>query len=206
MYERLLEIFPTLNDQSETFIRRAIALAEMNMGINLARLGRFEQAYHALQRAREGFDSLGETSQSVNTEIQLAGLDFNRGYYGSALRRYYQAQDILLQNDIKIPNLLTLLKQYMANTLLKLNKVHEACELAYQGVELCRQQGSSLWTSQALREYATIVVASGRLEEAVGVLNEAWVLFNQGGFDHHASATKLQQAEIQLEMGSVVEA
>jgi len=206
MYERLLEIFPTLNDQSETFIRRAIALAEMNMGINLARLGRFEQAYHALQRAREGFDMLGETSQSVNTEIQLAGLDSIRGYYGSALRRYYHAQDILLQNDIKIPNLLALLKQYMANVLLKLNKVHEACELAYQGVELCRQQGSSLWTSQALREYATILVASGRLEEAAGVLNEAWVLFNQGGFDHHASATKLQQAEIQLEMGSVVEA
>jgi CHAT domain-containing protein len=206
MYESTLQIFPTLTDQSETFIKRAIALAEMNIGINLARLGKFEQAYRPLQQAQKSFISLGETSQSVNTEIHLAELDYARGYYGSALRRYYQVQDIVLQNDVSIPILLTELKLQMANTLLKLNRVHEACALAYQGVELCRKQGSSLWTSNALREYATTLVASGRLEEAVGALNEAWILFHQGGFDHHASAIKLQQAEIRLEMSSITEA
>src|SRR5258707_14279482 len=116
------------------------------------------------------------------------------------------APDIIEFGEVKIPILLTELKLQMANALLKLNRVHEACELGYQGVELCRKQGSSLWTSNALREYATTLVASGRLEEAVGALNEAWLLFNQGGFDHHASATKLQQAEIRLEMGAVAEA
>jgi len=206
MHERMLEIFPTLSDQSESFIQRSIAIAEFNKGLNLAGLARFEQAYRPLEKARESFIALGETSSIVNTEIHLAELDYTRGYYGSALRRYYQAQDILLQNDVKIPILLTELKLQMANALLKLNRVHEACELAYQGVELCRKQGSSLWTSNALREYATTLVASGRLEEAVGALNEAWLLFNQGGFDHHASATKLQQAEIRLEMGAVAEA
>jgi tetratricopeptide (TPR) repeat protein len=206
MYESMLEIFPTLNDQSEAFIKRAIALAELNKGLNLARLGRFEQAYHPLKRARESFISLGETSQGVNAEIHLAELDSMRGYYGSALRRYYQAQDNLLQNDIKIPIFLAELKLQMANTLVKLNRVYEACELAHQAVELCQQHGSSLWTSNALREYAATLVASGRLQEAVGVLNEAWTLFNQGGFDHHASATKLQEAEIRLEMGAVAEA
>ena len=206
MYERMLEIFPTLEDQSETFIKRSIAMAEVNKGLNLARLGKFEQAYRPLQQARESFIALGETSQIINAEIHLAELDYIRGYYGSALRRYYQAQDMLLQNDIKIPILLAELKLQVASTLLKLNRVHEACELAYQAVELCRQQGSSLWASNALREYATTLVASGRLEEAVGALNEAWTLFNQGGFDHHASATKLQQAEIHLEMGSIAEA
>ena len=206
LYERMLEIFPTLNDQSDFFIKRSIALTEINKGLNLARLGRFEQAYHPLQQARERFIALGETSMIGNTEIHLAELDYLRGYYGSALRRYYQAQDTLLQNDVKIPILLTELKLQMANALLKLNRVHEACAMAYQGVELCRKQGSSLWTSNALREYATTLVASGRLEEAVGVLNEASMLFNQGGFDHHVSAIKLQQAEIRLEMGAVAEA
>jgi CHAT domain-containing protein len=206
MYERTLQIYPTLTDQSEAFIKRAIALAEMNIGINLARLGKFEQAYYPLQQAQKSFISLGETSQSVNTEIHLAELDYARGYYGSALRRYYRVQDIVLQNDVSIPILLTELKLQMANALLKLNRVHEACELAYQGVELCRKQGSSLWTSNALREYAAALVASGRLEEAVGALNEAWILFHQGGFDHHASAIKLQQAEIRLEMKSFAEA
>ena len=142
----------------------------------------------------------------INTEIYLAELDYFRGYYGSALRRYYQAQDLLMQNDVKIPILLTELKLQMARALLKLNRVQEACEMAYQGVEFCRKQGSSLWTSNALREYATTLVASGRLEEAVEALNEASMLFNQGGFDHHTSITKLQQAEIRLEMGAVTEA
>ncbi len=206
MYESMLEIFPTLSDQSESFIQRSIAIAELNKGLSLARLAKFEQAYRPLQQARESFIALGETSSIINTEIHLAELDYARGYYGSALRRYYQAQDTLLLNDVKIPILLTELKLQMANALLKLNRVLEACELAYQGVELCRKQGSSLWTSNALREYATTLVASGRLEEAVGALNEASMLFNQGGFDHHASAIKLQQAEIRLEMGSVAEA
>jgi len=206
LYERMLEIFPTLSDQSDFFIQRSIALAELNKGLNLARLGRFEQAYHSLLQAREDFIAVGETSMISNTEIHLAELDYFRGYYGSALRRYYQAQDILLQNDVKIPILLTELKLQMASALLKLNRVHEACAMAYQGVELCRKQGSSLWTSNALREYATTLVASGRLEEAVEALNEASMLFNQGGFDHHTSAIKLQQAEIRLEMGAVAEA
>jgi CHAT domain-containing protein len=206
LYERMLEIFPMLSDQSDFFIQRSIALAELNKGLNLARLGRFEQAYRPLQQAREGFIALGETSMISNTEIHLAELDYFRGYYGSALRRYYQAQDILLQNDVKIPILLTELKLQMASALLKLNRVHEACAMAYQGVELCRKQGSSLWTSNALREYATTLGASGRLEEAVEALNEASMLFNQGGFDHHTSAIKLQQAEIRLEMGAVAEA
>lgn len=206
MYESMLEIFPTLNDQDESFIKRAIALAELNKGLNLARLGRFEQAYHPLKRARESFISLGETSQAVNTEIHLAELDAMRGYYGSALRRYYQAQDNLLQNDVKIPIFLAELKLQMANTLVKLNRVYEACELAHQAVELCQQHGSSLWASNALREYAATLVASRRLQEAVAALNEAWTLFNQGGFDHHASATKLQEAEIRLEMGAAAEA
>jgi CHAT domain-containing protein len=206
MYERMLEIFPTLEGQSEAFIKRSIAMAEVSKGLNLARLGKFEQAYRPLQQARESFIALGETSQIINAEIHLAELDYIRGYYGSALRRYYHAQDMLLQNDVKIPILLAELKLQVANALLKLNRVHEACELAYQAVELCRQQGSSLWASNALREYATTLVASGRLEEAVGALNEAWTLFNQGGFDHHASVTKLQQAEIHLEMGSIAEA
>ena len=206
MYESMLEIFPTLNDQSESFIKRSIALAEQNKGINLARLGKFEQAYHSLHRARESLISLGEASQLFNTEIHLAEIDSIMGYYGSALRRYYQAQDTLLQNDVKIPIFLAELKLQMANALVKLNRVHEACELAYQAVELCQQHGTSLWTSNALREYAATLVASGRLQEAVGALTEARILFNQGGFDHHASATKLQEAEIRLEMGAAAEA
>ena len=206
MYERMLEIFPMLSDQSESFIQRSIALAEVNRGLNLARLGKFEQAYNPLQQAKESFIALGETSQIVNVEIHLAELDYIQGYYGSALRRYYQAQDILIQNKVTIPSLLTELKLQMASALVKLNRLHEACELARQAVELCQELGASLLASNALREYAATLGASGRLKEAVEALNKAWILFDQGGFDHHAFATKLQRAEIRFEMGSIAEA
>ncbi len=59
MYERMLEILPTLSDQSESFIQRSIAIAEFNKGLNLMRLASFEQAYRPLQQARESFIALG---------------------------------------------------------------------------------------------------------------------------------------------------
>ncbi len=206
MYERVLEIYPTLNNQSETFINRSIGMAEVNKGLNFARLGKFEQAYRLQQQAQARFIALGETSQTVNAEIHLAELDYMEGYYGSALRRYYQAQDIMLQNDIDNPRLLAELKLQMANALVKLNRAQEACELAHQAVEIYRQPNITLPKSNALREYAAALVAAGRLQEAIVALDEAWVIFNQGGFDHHAAATRLQRAELLLEMGSFSEA
>src|SRR5260221_9418116 len=46
LYENMLAIYPTLTDQSETFIKRSIAIAQSNQAICLSWLGKFEQAYH----------------------------------------------------------------------------------------------------------------------------------------------------------------
>ena len=43
LYERMLEIFPTLSGQSDFFIQRSIALTELNKGLNLTRLARFRR-------------------------------------------------------------------------------------------------------------------------------------------------------------------
>jgi len=206
LYERMLTIYPTLTDQSETFIKRAIAIAEMSQAINLAWLGKFEQAYYLLQQAQAGFIALGETNLIIKSEVNLADLDYTQGYYGSALRRYYQARDSLMRNSIDDPILQVRLNLWMANCLVKLYRVQEACQLAVEAVEVSRQLGVSLDTGDALREYATMLVASGRSKEALAALDEAWALFNRGGFDHNASSTKLQQAELLLQIGSVHEA
>lgn len=206
LYERMLAIYPTLTDQSEAFIKRAIAMARVNQARNLAWLGNFEQAYRLQQQAQESFIALEETSLIIHSEINLADLDYTQGYYGSALRRYYQARDTLIQNKGHDPMLLAELKLWMANCLVKLNRSQEACQLAAEAVEAYRDLSTSLSTSNALREYATTLVASGRSKEALVVLDEAWTLFNQGGFDHQATATKLQQAELLLEMRSAAEA
>jgi CHAT domain-containing protein len=206
LYERMLAIFPTLTDQSETFIKRAIAAAETNQAKNLAWLGNFEQAYQLMQQALACYIALKETGLIINAEINLADFDYAQGYYGSALRRYYQARDDLIQSGIDDPILLARLKLWMANCLVKLNRAQEACQLALEGVNVYRQLDESLDLGDALREYATMLVASGRLKEALTVLDEAWTIFNQGGFAPYASFTGLQQAELLLEMGSVAEA
>jgi tetratricopeptide (TPR) repeat protein len=206
LYERILNIYPTLTDQREVFIKRAIAITKVSQAISLSWLGEFERAYRLEQEAQASFVALGEIYAVVNSEINLANFDYSRGYYGSALRRYYQAQDILMQNNVHNPRMVAELKLRMANTLVKLSRTDEACQLAAEAVEVFRQLDESLDLGDVLREYATALVSVGRLNEAIAALNEATVLFERGGFDHHALATKLQQAEILLEMGLATKA
>ncbi len=200
LFERLLTIYPTITDQSEVYVKRAIAMAKQSLAINLSWLGRFEQAYRLQQEAQAAFIALGETNMAVNSEINLGNFDYTRGYYGSALRRYYHAQDILNQRSTDNPKMVAEIKVLMANALVKLNRADEACELAYEAVEIYRQLGTSLHATNTLREYATALVASGRLEEARTALYEAETLFERGGLDHYASVARLQRAELLLEM------
>src|SRR6266496_6008337 len=200
LYKRMLAIYPDLKDQGEVFIKRAIALAKVSYSITLTWVGEFEQAYQLEQEAQAAFSLLGETSMFINSEINLANLDYTLGYYGSALRRYYQARDGLIENNIDAALLLAEINLWMAKCLVKLNRTEEASELASSAVETYRQTGISLSTGDALREYATTLIAAGRLKEAMSSLDEARILFETGGFDHHASAARLQQAELLLEL------
>jgi len=202
LYESIRAIYTTLGDQNDLSIKRSIALAEMNQAFDLASVGNFELAYRLQQQAQAGFIALGETELTSSVEADLADLDYTQGYYGSALRRYYQALDGLLQNNLDTPMLLAEIKVRTANCLVKLNRAQEACFLASEAVEISRKSGISLNIGNALREYATTLVASSRLKEALVVLDEAWTLLNRGGFDPLAFATKYQQAEILLKLVS----
>src|SRR5216683_6566104 len=202
LYESIRAIYTTLSDQNDLSIKRSIALAEMNQAFDLASVGNFELAYRLQQQAQAGFIALGETELTSSVEADLADLDYTQGYYGSALRRYYQALDGLLQNNLDTPMLLAEIKVRTANCLVKLNRAQEACFLASEAVEISRKSGISLNIGNALREYATTLVASSRLKEALVVLDEAWTLLNRGGFDPLAFATRYQQAEILLKLGS----
>ncbi len=206
LYERLLSVYPSLKDQSAEFIERAVAMVEVNKARNLSWLGDFEQAYQLLAHAKERFISLGQTAFIIWTDTNLADLDYVLGYFGSALRRYYQARDGLVQEKIDNPVMLALITLKMATCLVKLNRNEEAYQFAREAVEACQHLGVSLMIGHALREYAITLVASGRAKNALAVLDEAYDLFAQGRFDHHAATTRLQQAELLLALGAVTEA
>lgn len=206
LYESMLVIYATLIDQNEILIKRAIAITKVNQSICLFWLDNFQQAYSLQQEAQAIFKELKETSMIINSEINLADLEYTQGYYGSALRRYYQAVDSLSQNSINDPMLLAELKLCIAKCLTKLNRMYEATLLSNEAVQIYREAGISLSIGNALLENALIVAIAGRSTEAFKLLDEAFALFNRGGFAHHASATKLQQAELLLSIGSVDDA
>jgi CHAT domain-containing protein len=206
LYERVRITYPTLTDQSDTFIKRSIALAEMNQAIDLAWLGDFEQAYRLQEQARASFIELGEVDLVISAEINLADFDYTQGYYGSALRLYYHARDNMVQNNPFDPILLPEIKLCIAKCLVKLNRAQEACVLAAEAVEIYRQSGVVWSVGNALQEYATALTASGRFKDALAALDDAWVLLKQGKLEPFAYTTRLQRAELLLEMGAFAEA
>jgi CHAT domain-containing protein len=206
LYEDMLANYATVSDQNESSLKRSIAIAQQNYGRNLTVLGDFKRAYDLLEQAQINFLSVEEMALAVSTEVDMADLDYAQGYYGSALRRYYQACDTLVHNSIDSPVLLAEIKVTMANCLVKLNRAEEACLLSQEAVEVYRQSGLSFNTGNALLEYAAALLTSGKLKEALSALDEAQSLFTRGGFEPHAFAARLQQARILLEMESAAEA
>jgi CHAT domain-containing protein len=209
LYEYTCFIYLTLPDQHDVKVKRGIAITELNQAISLSWLGRFREAISLQQKAYNSFLAEGEAGLVVFIEIDMANLTYTQGYYGRALLRYLHVRDSLMQDGGNIstnPMLLAELKLWMANCLIKLNRAQEACQLVEEAVVTYKQVGTSLQTSNALREYASALQASGRLQEALTILKEALTLFHHGGFNLYISATKLQEAEILLAMGKLEEA
>ncbi len=204
IYERIQAIYHTLRDLPEASIKHAVALAQYNQARNLAWLGNFDAAYALLLQTQATFAALGMSGQVVDQELSLAELDYAQGYYGEALRRYYRAYDLTAQQHLD--ELLAWLMMKIATCLVKLDRAEEACELVARAVEVRKERGSLLDTADGLREYALVLATAGRRSEALQALEEAGVLFTQGGLEHHASLVRLQRAELLLEMQSLAEA
>ncbi|MBO0792654.1 MAG: tetratricopeptide repeat protein, partial [Ktedonobacteraceae bacterium] len=207
LYERMLTIYPTVTDMGEEWVKRAVAMVEMNQARNLAWLGDFGQAYRLLQQARESLDVLGQVNLVIKIEINLANLDYIQGYYGSALRRYYQIRDKVIQNKLNEIGMLAPIMLPMANCLVKLKRFQEACQLAAEAVDIYRRMSAApLSIGNALYDYAATLIAAQRLKEAFAALHEAESFLSEGGFVHHATVAKLQQAELLLQMSFFREA
>ena len=206
LYCYTIATYPTLKELSDDVIQREVAITQSNQAIDMALLGQFDDAYRIQQQARTSFIALGLTSCTIKAEMYLADLDYTHGYYASTLRHYYEALDLIKRDAIDEPPLLALLKLCMAKCYIKLDRVQEACQAAEEAIAIQRQLGISLETSNALREYATILIAAGKLQEALATSAEAITLYNDGGLDYYTAITKLQQAELLLEMGRASEA
>jgi tetratricopeptide (TPR) repeat protein len=206
LYDSVLAIYPTISGPDETNLKLSRLGSQTNRAINLSLLGDFEEASRQLQETQDNYRTLGQWGVVAKIDIHLAEIDYVQGYYGSALDRYYQARDTLMNNNTANEMLLAELKLRMSNCLVKLSRAEEACQLAIEAITIYRQHGVSLDTGEALYQYAKTLVDVGRAKEALVALNEAWTLFYQGGFEHYASDIILQRADLLLDTGVVAEA
>ncbi len=198
LYQIILDIYSTLPNHDSDEIKRSIAITKMNLALHLAWVGDYRQSANIQQQAYADFIELEEIDLAVNAEIDLADLDYSQGYYGSALRRYYQARDVLSQSAVDDPVLMAELKTWIANCLMKLNRLEEACILSLEAVEAYRQFDTSLSTRYILRQYAAILAASNKPAAALTILDEALQLSQNQRFDYFTFAVKLQQSELSL--------
>jgi len=199
LYRSMQTLYLSVTDQDSDTIRAHIAYADHNQAINLAWVGHFGQAYALQRQARDSFRELGEANLEQFAEVSLADLDYMQGYYGSALRRYYQALDILQHSPPSDLARIAKLKLWTADCLVKLNRAHEARQLSHEAVTICRQFDISLNTGLALLTHATTLVACKQVEQAIDALTEAQELFHRGGFEHYTITAQLQRVELQLE-------
>jgi tetratricopeptide (TPR) repeat protein len=206
LYDQMMNIFATTAGRSDEFIQRSIAIAQVNQANRLFWLGEFARASRLQQDALATFSALKEADLVLLVEVNLAELDYTQGYYGSALRRYYQAREDLEKGGDENALLLADLKIYMANCLIKLDRIDEARLVSEEAVEAYRTVGMTQSIGNVLHQHALTLVASGKLKEALTILEEAWALFKNGGFKPFAYLAQLQQAEILLAMGSTVNA
>src|SRR5260370_21595765 len=107
----------------------------------------------------------------------------------------------MIQNHVDDPMLQAELKLQMTDCLVKLNRAQEACQLAVEAVTIYRQHGVSLYTGEALREYAKALVAAGKSWEALFALDEALTPFKRGGVYHYSFHTQTPQARLLLAHG-----
>jgi tetratricopeptide (TPR) repeat protein len=198
LYERMRAVYLALADQQSISVQRGLALVDLNQAISLAWLGRFAEAYALQGRARDRLRELAEVNLQLIAEVNIADLDYMQGSYGSALRRYYRALDVV-RASTDDPSRLARLKLWTANCLVKLNRVQEARRLSSEAVALYREFDLSLGTGLALLTHATALAACGQTEKAIAALSEAQDLFAHAGFAQHTLNAQLQKAELLLD-------
>ena len=194
LYGRVLATYPLLKDFDESYIRRSIALAEHNKATNLALIGEFEESSSLLRKSQQSFQALGDVIAVVSSEMNIAKNAFVQGYYGSALRHYYDARDIYMQHEVDNPQILARMLLQIAMCILKLNRVDDAYQIGAQAVGVTEKLESLADRIESLHGYANILIASGHLQEALQTLVEAENISQ--GYDYLTAMTQLRLAEI----------
>lgn len=192
-YERARSIFASLDDEV------ALAYMDQNSASVLVDLDRADEALELYARAREVYERHGLRTLSLEVDLAVAFIEYLKGHYNEALRRFHAAQesgaDILNAADIALTDL------DLAAVSLHMNSLADAAMSADRAATAFKSVGMTREFGNARRLRAVAAARMGDDETASAVFGEVIAHFDDGAHDVQIALTKLELAAVALNRG-----
>lgn len=176
-----------------------LGLAQMNRGLILRSLGRFDESIQASQTAREILTRLDQNVEAARAQQSLALTYFVLGRYNEALDNYDQVREIFL-NDGRQPDAV-LVELFISDCLLQLRRFDEVLEKCQRVRSLFNELGTQFIVSQAIVNEAVAYAELSRYSDALSSLTEARGIFEAEGNRAWVASTDLEMAAVLLRQG-----
>ncbi len=196
LYDRAIETYALQGEGVELHIARARA----NKGITLAALGKFREAVTLHEQARAVFASTANQEVAVaREELNIAEIYVAQGRYSQALLQFDRSRSIFQAHAMDFQA--AEVAQQICFCLVRLNRAHEAYELAGETVAFFRNPRHNRNLAYSLMYQAEAATLEGNYADADEMLQEASDILEEGGFIALASIVRLQQAELYFARG-----
>jgi CHAT domain-containing protein len=193
LFDRAIETYLRLGESVDLYIARARG----NKAVTLAAQGKFREAAALHEQARATFASYGEREEIsvARGELNIAEIYAAQGHYSRALLLYNQSRALFRKHSMSFEA--AEVAQQMCFCMMRLNRAHEAYELAGETVTFFRSSpGQRHNLARSLMHQASAATMQGDLREADVMLQEASTLLEEGGMVRLAALARLRRAEL----------
>ncbi|MCA9917130.1 MAG: tetratricopeptide repeat protein, partial [Anaerolineales bacterium] len=197
--DRAKEIYGRLRHQDE----EPLLVVELNRGILLRNLGRFEESIQALEAAQK-FELLGQSITAAKAHQNLGMTYFVMGRYNEALTLLNTARDTFFDDGRERHAMLTEL--LMSDCLLSLRRFNDVLAKCKNVRQHFSQQDTLLTLGQAILNEAKAHAGLGNFAQAQASVDEAHDIFLKDGNPTAVADAELQTAVLLAYQGQFEEA
>ncbi|MEO8972667.1 MAG: CHAT domain-containing protein [Ktedonobacteraceae bacterium] len=191
LFDRAIETYAMQGEGVDLHVARAHA----NKAITLAAQGKFREAVTLHEQARSFFAvTPGQEVAVAREELNIAQIYASQGRYSQALALFNRSREIFQAHALDFQA--AEVAQQICNCLVRLNRAHEAYELAGLMVAYFRNSHNNKNLAHTLMYQAEAAMLEGNYSDADEMLQEASDILEEGGFIALAAIVRLQQAEL----------
>lgn len=176
------------------------AMLQVNRGLALRALGRFDESIAASEEAHTGFLRVGHTVEAARALQSLALTYFVLGRYNEALDRLDRARAIFVA-DMR-PSNVAMVDLFISECLLHLRRFPDVLEKCQSARALFSEIGSQHVAAQAAVNEAIAYAELARHDEALATLDQAREIFAAEGNRAWTASTDLERAGVLLKQAN----